>query len=446
MKWFFWLIGTIFYLYQFVFRTLFSTLGYDITQKFQISVADLSTFFAAGMLAYPLMQIPAGILLDRFGPRKMLTIAMGCLSLGILLVSWTNSFALAIFGRVLMGAGSAFGFIGTSKIATSWFPLKMMGFLLGFTVFLGSMGGAFSKYLYEALPSHWDLNHSLLNMGLFGAGLALVIAIFLKDKSSPNLSTNRQKVVKTTTFLQDLRTIFTHKQIMFAALFTFFGYLPISIIGDSWGTIAFEKMFHVDKSIAENTLIYFYVAFAIGAFFYSSLANTLRKIRYVLLVEYGLAVLFMYILFMHPEVGSSNFFGIPGFLLLSSAIGFNLGGVSLAFPIGCSHAPEQISATIVGVMNTLCMVSGGIFSKLIGTLLHYYWDGKLNSDGLPVFSALAFQSALKPLLLTTMLAFILLFFIQPGDEEQGQKVATKNTQKKSASNNVMRSSPSQVPT
>ncbi len=446
MNWFFWLIGTIFYLYQFVFRTLFSTLGPDITQKFQISVADLSTFFAAGMLAYPLMQIPAGILLDRYGPRKMLTLAMTCLSLGILLVSWTHSFPIAIFGRVLMGVGSAFGFIGTSKIVTSWFPLKMMGFLLGSTVFLGSMGGAFSKYLYQALPSHWDLNHSLLNMGFSGIVLAVVIGIFLRDKTRNSSSASLPIVNKTTSFIEDLRTIFTNKHIMFAALFSFFGYLPISIIGDSWGTIAFEKMFHVDRSVAENTLIYFYVAFAIGALFYSSMANTLRKIRYVLFVEFGAAVLFMYLLLIHPEIGSTTFFGIPGFLLLSSAIGFNLGGVSLAFPIGCSHASEQISATIVGVMNTLCMVSGGIFSKLIGSLLHYYWDGKLNSEGLPVFSALAFQSALKPLLLTTLIAFMLLFFIQPGDEtEQGLKVKNKRAEKK-RSPNPINSCPKQIPT
>lgn len=417
MIWMYWLLGTLCYFYQFVFRTIFGTLGDDITAKFQLSVTDLSTFFAAGMLAYPLMQIPAGILLDKYGPRKMLTVAMACLSVGILLVSMTHSFPLAIFGRVLMGVGSAFGFIGTSKIVTVWFPLRMMGFLLGATVFLGGMGGAFSKQLYNALPREWDLNQSLLSMGLCGILLSVFIAMLLREKKNPSAGSAGALPIKKTTFVEDLRLILTNKQILIAALFTFFGYLPISIIADSWGPIAFQKMFGVSKELGDQTVTYFYVAFALGSLFYSSIVSTLSKIRYVLFVEFSLSLLFIYLLVMHPDIGQQNFFGIPGFLILSSLVGFNLGGIALAFPIGCSHASKEISATIVGVMNMLCMVSGGVFSKLIGYLLVFYWDGVTAQDGSPVFSAATYQSALKPLILTSVLAVVLLFFIKAGKED-----------------------------
>ncbi len=143
----------------------------------------------------------------------------------------------------------------------------------------------------------------------------------------------------------------------------------------------------------------------------------MHRIRYVLFFEFLLSLIFIYLLIVETGVGKASYFGIPGFLLLTSAIGFNLGGVALAFPIGCSHASKEISATIVRVMNMLCMVSGGIFSKLVGYLLHFYWDGAKTPDGFPVFSGLAYQNALKPLIVTTFLALVLLFFVRAGKEE-----------------------------
>lgn len=417
MVWIYWLLGTTCYFYQFVFRTIFGTLGDDVSSKFQMSITDLSTFFAAGMLAYPLMQIPAGILLDKYGARKMLTAAIGCLSVGILLLSMTTSFPLAICGRILMGVGSAFCFIGTSKIVTVWFPLKMMGFLLGTTVFLGGMGAAFSKHLYDALPSHWGFDTSLLVMGLFGIVLAFMIGTLLREKKNASVGAAGNIPTKQTTFIQDLRFILSNKQILYAALFTFFGYLPISAIADSWGPIAFQNMFGVSKEIADKTVLYFYIPFAIGSLFYSSLTTTVSKIRYVLMFEFSFASLFLYLL-LNTNLGFETFFGVPGFLILTGLLGFNLGGVALAFPIGCSHASNQISGTIVGVMNMFCMVSGGLFSKLMGHFLHFYWDGSLTQEGLPIFSGAAYKSSLQPLILTTVLSVLLLLIIRSGKEDE----------------------------
>lgn len=416
MSWFFWILGTLCYFYQFVFRTIFGTLGDDISSKFQMSVNDLSTFFAAGMLAYPLMQIPAGILLDKFGPRKMLTFAMACLSVGILCVSLSSSFSLAIVGRILMGVGSAFAFIGTSKIVALWFPVRMMGFLLGTTVFLGGMGAAFSKQLYDALPASWDLNQSLLIMGLCGIVLSCLIGVLLRERTNLSVGSAGAIPVKKTTFVEDLRFILTNRQIIIAALFTFCGYLPISVIADSWGPTAFQKMFGASKELANQSVTYFYVAFAIGSLFYASISTDLNKIRKILIGEFVLALLFVYLL-LGTNLGAQEFYGIPGFLILNALLGFNLGGIALAFPIGCSHASREISATIVGVMNMFCMVSGGVFSKLVGSLLHMYWDGTTAQDGTPIFSGAAYQSSLQPLIITSVIAIVLLFFVKAGEEE-----------------------------
>jgi MFS family permease len=418
MPYVYWLLGSGFYFYQFVFRTIFSTLGDELTQGLNIALADLSIFFAVGMLAYSLMQVPGGILLDRFGPRTILPLALLSLGIGIIIVGATKTFSIAIIGRMLMGMGAAFGFLGTSKIVTSWFPIRSMGFLIGTTVFLGSMGGAFSKYFFEALPQDWSWRQTIISMGIAGLVLAFLLRYFLPiehRKKSPLVFDDEQA-----RWLQGFKMVIVNKDIMLPAFFAFFAYLPISVLADSWGILAFENIFAVEKAVANKTIIYFYIAFALGALFYSALAHWLRRPRLVLMIGFSLALVFLYLLIIPTFLGKITIAGVYGFLIFTSLIAFNCGGISLSFPLGCAHAPKEISATVVGVINMLCMVSGSIFSKLVGNILHYFASDQRTAEGFIIYPPQAFQASLQPLLLTSAIALILLWFTKENKDERPQ--------------------------
>ena len=418
MAWVFWLLGTLYYLYQFFFRTVFSTLGDEIITKFHISVPDLSTFFAVSMIAYALMQVPAGMLLDRFGTRKVLTMALSLLASGAILVGLTESYTVALLGRVFMGMGSAFGFVGTCKIAAMWFPIHMMGFLLGTTIFLGGLCGGFSKHIYQALPQHWDLVESMVGIGSVGLLLALLVGVVLREKKDPTELSD----VSATPFFSNLKFVITNPQILLAASFTFFAYLPVSIVGDTWGPLAFERIFGATNEAAEQTGTFFYIAYAFGALSYSSLAALTKQPRRLLMVQSLATSFFLYFLLVETSLGKDSFWGVPGFLILSSLVGFNAGGVALSFPIGCSHASPRISATVVGLINMFCMISGGLFSKLIAILLRYFWDGTLDEHGQPLFSDVVFHHAFKPLFATSLISFGLLLFMRVGTPRPPEKL------------------------
>ncbi|MBP6218225.1 MAG: MFS transporter [Oligoflexales bacterium] len=291
------------------------------------------------MFTYAFMQIPAGIILDRYGPRKAITFAILILSLGLLLVAKTEYYPLAILGRLLLGVGSAFGFLGTSKIVSLWFSLKAMPLLLGSAIFLGSLGGAFSKEICSLLPENWEWRQSIVGIAYMGLLLAFVIWFLLKEAPVSGENFAQGKTPKKP-ILSQLALIIKNKQIFLGALFTFFAYLPISILGDSWGPLAFEKMFDAHKDLADKTVVFFYIAFSLGSFFYSSAAYRLRNIRTVLMFACCVTVIFLYLLLFQTQVGCQHYFGIPGFLILTFLVAFNLGGVPLAFSIGCAHASK----------------------------------------------------------------------------------------------------------
>lgn len=407
MTWVYWLIGSLFYVYQFFFRTIFSTIGEDVAQSFHISVADLSIFFAYYGLSYALVQIPGGMLLDLFGPRKVLTLAMTALAGGVLLVCSTSSYELAIVGRILMGIGSAFGFLGASKLVIMWFPRNLTPFLLGSTVFLGGLGGAFSNYVYEALPDRWSWNETLLFTGLLGLGFAVVIGVLLKERKPKNSGTPKTKV----SLFSQIRMVLANRNTLLAATFAFFSYIPISIIADSWGPMGFEKIFNTSTANANLTVPYFYISYSVGNFIFSAIASYFRSLRKVLLIECCFSVVVLYLLMFQTQIGTNTYFGIPGFLLLSSASGFFLSGVTFAFPLGTSNIPQEISGTAVGFINCLCMISGGIYNKMMEGFLKFFWDGSLNSQGLPIFSGATFRSAFQPLLVTAIMSLLVVYFI-----------------------------------
>ena len=82
-------------------------------------VGNLSAFY---YYAYTGCQLPVGVTLDRFGPRRVLTTAAVVCTIGALLFAFATSTVPAYVGRTLIGAGSAFAWIGSMKLATVWFP------------------------------------------------------------------------------------------------------------------------------------------------------------------------------------------------------------------------------------------------------------------------------------------------------------------------------------
>jgi MFS family permease len=88
-----------------------------------------------------LLQIPIGVLLDRFGARVLLSGAMALAAAGTIAFGLAQSLELAYAGRFLIGAGSAVGFIGSMALASQWFPVHRFALLAGLAMLIGMVGG-----------------------------------------------------------------------------------------------------------------------------------------------------------------------------------------------------------------------------------------------------------------------------------------------------------------
>jgi MFS family permease len=140
-----WATGAMFFFYAWVLRVAPSVMVGELMRDFAVGAAVLGHLSAAYFYAYAGMQIPVGLLLDRFGPRRLMTVAALACAGGCMLFAVGQSLAMVTAGRLLIGASAAFSLVGAMAIAGQWFPANRFALLSGLAMAMGMAGGAFGQ-------------------------------------------------------------------------------------------------------------------------------------------------------------------------------------------------------------------------------------------------------------------------------------------------------------
>ncbi|MBD0690101.1 MFS transporter [Streptomyces sp. CBMA123] len=179
--WLAWSIGVSVYILAVIHRTSLGVAGLDAAERFGIGASALSTFSILQVLVYAAMQVPVGLLVDRFGPRRVLLLGVLLLSTGQLAFAFSSSFAPALASRAVLGCGDAMTFISVLRIAARWFPAAKNPFVAQLTGLAG-MGGNLvtTVVLAQALHSEgWTPTFAAI--ALLGVAVFALVALFLQD-------------------------------------------------------------------------------------------------------------------------------------------------------------------------------------------------------------------------------------------------------------------------
>ena len=136
-------------------RSSLGVAGLAAAERFHISASQLSTFTVLQLLVYAGMQIPVGVLLDRFGPQRLLISGAVFMTAAQLGFAYTGTYGGALVARVFVGMGDAMVFISVLRIIASWFPAFRSPLLTAFTAMLGQCGALVAAIpLSRALASY----------------------------------------------------------------------------------------------------------------------------------------------------------------------------------------------------------------------------------------------------------------------------------------------------
>lgn len=405
--WFICIIGMFFYCYNYFLRVSPSTMQADLTQTFHITATQFGTLAAFYYYSYTPMQLPAGMIYDKFGARFVLFLACLTAVFGLSIFIAAESLGMASAGRFLIGLGTAFAYIGVLKLASVWLPPNRFATVAGLTTALGMTCGALSqKYLTKIVEVIGY--KQALHTALF-VGLALSIAILFVVRSRPKSVAKSEAELQPINYRQlgsAMRIIFTSPQMWLIGIIGCLLYLPATVFLDLWGIPFLKSVYMLTSDQAVNISSLTFLGWIIGGPAIGAFSDRIKRRRTPLVVTGGIAAGLLSVIFYYPGLSLNQLY------IMFFITGFCCGAHPLCFALGKENNPAPIAGTAVAVTNMLIMAGGAIFQPVVGKLLDFHTSSPVGANGLPVYTASDYTFALSIIPLGVALAIFLSFFLK----------------------------------
>ena len=380
-----WGLGASFYCYAFFQRVAPAVMVGEMMREFAVGAAIAGMLSGLYFYSYAAMQIPIGLLLDRFGPRRMLAGFAVLSAVGSALFAMAPGLGPAYAGRALVGLGAAVTWVGTLKLASLWFPPRHFALVTGLTLAMGMAGAVGGQAPLAAAVTAYGWRGTMWGAAVVAAAMAVVLWLFVRD----GVPSERQEDSRGS-FGAGLILALRTPQIIILALYSFTMAGPMLSVAGLWGVPYLMQVHGLDRTDAAFTTSAMLVAWGISSPLTGWFSDRMGRRPALVVAAIG-GLVFGWAAFYLPGVP------LPVRQVLLCCMGAMGGAFVLSFATAREHAPIAAGGAVLGVVNTFCMASGAIFQPLIGWLLDLNWEGGM-VDGGRVYSAAAYGTAFTALL------------------------------------------------
>jgi len=403
-------LAAIFYCYEYLLRIMPGLMVADLQRALSVNgvyldatlIGYLSAFY---YYAYTPMQLPVGLLMDRYGPRKILTLAVICCAIGSMLFGATTLWWVAALGRFAIGFGSAFAFVGVLKLASVWLPPNRFAMVTGMTTSLGMIGAMLGGVFLSSLIEQVGWRQTVLYASYLGLILFPLVWLFVRDKPSFVLESPEVKsYVSYRQLWQEIYYAMKNPQIWLNGVIGGLLMMPTMVFPELWGKLYLQTVCHFETSEAASTATIIFLGWAIGAPLAGLLSDWLAKRKLPIMVGSFLAVVLLLVFLYYPALSVNQV------KLLLFLVGMVSSVEVICFAIGRENCPASLAATAIAVTNFL-VVAFSVFQVIVAKVLDHTWEGVV-IDQAKVYSASSYQSAMLILPVSLGLAFVLSFFLK----------------------------------
>jgi predicted MFS family arabinose efflux permease len=386
------------YFLSFFFRNVNAVIARDLAGEFSLSGADLGFLTSMYLLAFAAFQLPLGVLLDRYGPRRVVAGLLCIAAVGALVFGLARDFTMLSVGRALIGLGVSGGLMGAIKAFTLWFPLSRLALLNGLYLAAGGIGSLSATAPAEAFigPFGWRaLFYLLAGLSLIAASLVFFV---VPEKPLPGQGQTLR------TQIAAFRLIFASREFWRIALAMVICHAVYLSLQGLWLAPWLADVAGLSRTSAANYLFLTVLAYIAGSAFFGMLGE---RFPTMLVFRLGLAISVV----MFALIAAGVHTGLGAILAIYAFCNI---AASLGYPLMTRLFPTEMTGRVNTASNLLMFALAFCFQWGTGAVLGLFAlaGGRYAPEGYSV----AFG-----LLIVVQLATLAWLFRSAGSSRRGRR-------------------------
>lgn len=402
-----WTLATAFYFFDNLLNVAPGGMKPQLSQAFNLSASELGILSSCYLWSYGIMQIPAGLLMDTVGPRKVLSIAGISCAFGTVLFGVADTILVACLGRILIGFGASFAVVGCTKIASVWFPPRRFALFMGLMVAVGMLGGAFGLAAVSSIIKTFGWQNALLSGALISLIISLLIWLIVRDNPPTKAGAVTPVIGKSSVpIMTGLAEVVTCPQAWLAAIYAGLMFVPTLAFGGLWGTPYLVEAHGFSQESAGLLASLVFVGWVFGGPIYGWVSDYIG-LRNLPMYIANISTFCITVWLIYGTAISFTSVAIAMFLL-----GFFSSGFLIAFVVTRENNRPEIAGTAIGFINMINTFSVALFQWLIGWILDLVATGVIIEGSGKEFSLLDYQKALVCIPVCLIVAFFVLLSLK----------------------------------
>jgi len=338
-------------------RSSLGVAGLTAAHRFHISASELSTFTVLQLLVYAGMQIPVGVLLDRFGPQRLLFTGAVTMTLAQLGFAYTGSFAGALVARIFVGMGDAMVFISVLRVIASWFPARRNAIFTAWTALLGQTGALVAAIPLSRSLEAFGWTPTFVASGAVGLVLGVLVVLLVRDVPPGFPPSRTVKDVRTVG--RDLKLAWLDPGTRLGLWSHFTAQFGANVMGLLWGYPFFVHAEHTGTGTAGVLLSLLVVTQMVGGPVIGGFiaSHPWQRSTVVLGIVAAMMTSWAVVLLWPGDAP------VPLLAVMVVATGLGGPGSMVGFDVARTFAPASRLGSATGIVNV-----GGFFASLVVVL------------------------------------------------------------------------------
>lgn len=406
LAWLVWALGAALYLIAFYQRVAPAVITQELSRDFGLSAGSLGNLSAFYFYSYVAVQIPTGLLADRWGPRRVLAIGAALTAAGTLIFALAPSVAWANAGRLAIGAAAGVAFVSMLKLASHWLPARQYAFASGVALFVGVVGATLAGPPLRIAVDAFGWRPVMAVSAVVTAGVAAAIWLVVRDDPSERgyASFHGQAQAHAAVSMADqLREVLSYRNTWLLLVIPgAFSAILLTFAG-LWGVPFLVSQHGFSTRGAATLTSAMLVCWSVASMAYGPLSERLGRRKPLYMGGLAATLALWSVVVFVP--------GLPGGVLaaLLLAVSVAAGAFIVTFAFARESVPAALAGTASGIANVGVMLGGMLMQPLVGLVLDWRWTGRM-VDGVRAYDIAAWQWGFAIMLAWGLVSLVLLAF------------------------------------